>query len=363
MIPVLSSKRNRPVQRASVDVIRCGAGNEIYCLEMSAVASVQPASDLHTMRRARPKDPVGQIEYLGRDVPVFDLLDLLNVAHKPADAGSFVVLVEHPIQRYAFRVQSVSRAIRLAQENVLPLPKPLAHVGGWFRGIADFTRERQKPKEVLGSSVLPGVSEPKQAPVNYRRSKHQMQLLLNPKTLLPGHEAKPDPAIPHDLLLKRYASVAALGRVGNAQQIVVFPAGVLGEHQLLIGLSISQVVEISEPLTVVPIPSAKPVLKGFVHWRNCPVPILNLQASLGHQEDTGPITHLLILRDHVGGGLVALPVSGRVQSLRLPLDHRPCVLPDQRLEPYVLGAFELEERLLILPRLDALSGLASNSVR
>jgi hypothetical protein len=96
----------------------------------------------------------------------------------------------------------------------------------------------------------------------------------------------------------------------------------------------------------------KPLLKGFVHWRNCPVPILNLQASLGHQEDAGPITHLLILREHHAGGLVALPVAGRVQSLRLPLDHRPS---------YVLAAFELEERLLLLPRLDALSGMASHS--
>jgi chemotaxis signal transduction protein len=324
---------------------------------MSAVASVQPAGDLRLSNRVRPNDPVGQIAYLGREIPVFDLVDLLKSSQKPAQTGSFVVLIEHPIQRYALRVQSVSRVIQLAEDNVLPLPKPLEHVGGRFRGIADFTRERQKPQEAFVSAKLPGVSEPKQAPINYRRSKHQMQLLLNPKTLLPGHEAKSDPAIPFERLLKRYASVAALGRTGSGRQIVVFPAGVLGDRQLLIGLSISQVVEISEPLTVVPIPGATPLLKGFVHWRNCPVPILNLQAALSHQEETGPITHLLIVRDHRGGSLIALPVAGRIQSLRLPLDHHPFTLPNKRLHPYVLGAFELEERLLILPRLDALSGL------
>jgi chemotaxis signal transduction protein len=234
-------------------------------------------------------------------------------------------------------------------------------VGGWFRGIADFTRERQKVKETFGNSALPGVSEPKEAPIHYRRSKHQMQLLLSPKTLLPGHEAKPDPAIGFEVLLKRYAQVAGSGRTGNARQIVVFPAGVLGDRQLLVGLSISQVVEISEPLTVVPVPGTKRLIQGFAHWRNCPVPILNLQAALGHQEEAGPITHLLILREHHGSGLVALPVAGRVQSLRLPLDHRPCALPNRKIQPYVLGAFELEERLLLLPRLDALSGMASKS--
>ncbi len=337
MIPVLSSKRTRSIHRASVDVIRCTAADEVYCLEMSAVASVQPAGDLRTLRRVRLNDPVGQIEYLGRDLPVFNLLDLLKAPHKSQEAGSFVVLVEHPIQRYALRVQSVSRVIRLAEENVLPLPRPLEHAGGWFRGIADFTRERQKPLEAFASPSLPGITVPKQAPANYRRSKHQMQLLLNPKTLLPGHEAKPDPPIPFERLLNRYAAVAAPGRAGSARQIVVFPAGVLGERQLLIGLSISQIVEISEPLTVVPIPGATPLLKGLVHWRNCPVPILNLQASLGHQEEAGPITHFLILRDHRGGSLIALPVAGRVQSLRLPLEHRPCALPEKRLIPYVLA--------------------------
>jgi chemotaxis signal transduction protein len=223
----------------------------------------------------------------------------------------------------------------------------------------DFTRERQKAKETFGNSTLPGVSEPKQAPVNYRRSKHQMQLLLSPKTLLPAHEAKPDPAIPFEMLFKRYAQVAGMGRIGNARQILVFPAGVFRDRQLLIGLSISQVVEISEPLTVVPVPGAKPLLKGIAHWRNCPVPVLNLQAALGHREDAGPVTHLLILREHHAGGLVALPVAGRVQSLRLPLDHRSCALPNKKMQTYVLGAFELEERLLLLPRLDALSGLAT----
>ena len=112
----------------------------------------------------------------------------------------------------------------------------------------------------------------------------------------------------------------------------------------MIGLSISQIVEISEPLTVVPIPGATPLLKGFVHWRTCPVPILNLQASLGHQEEAGPVTHFVIARDHRGGSLIAFPVAGRVQSLRLPLEHRPCSLPENRLSPYVLGAFELEEQ-------------------
>ena len=54
---------------------------------------------------------------------------------------------------------------------------------------------------------------------------------------------------------------------------------------------------------------------------------------------------------------------GRIHSLRLPTDHRPCPLPQKNWRPYLLGCFEVEERLLILPRLDTLSGLAPEPER
>jgi chemotaxis signal transduction protein len=357
MSAVLSSKRTQSVERASVDIIRCGASADVYCLEMAAVANVKPAGDLRAYRGVEPNDPVGFIEHRGREAPVFDLPDLLGLPHQPTQEGHYVVLIDHPIQRYGLRVESVSRVIRVARESVLPLPKPLEHVGRCFRGIVDFTRDQKVSLQTISSRHLPGISEPKQAPTIYRRSKHQMQLLLSPYTLLPGHEAKPGPAIPAEFLFQRHASVVALSRTENARQLVLFPAGVIADRQLLIGLSISQVVEVSEPLTMVSIPGASPRILGFVHWRKCPVPVINLQASLHCEADRGAATHLLIVRDHHSDGLIALPVTGRVQSLRLPIEHRPCPLPDESWGRYVLGAFELEERLLILPRLEALSGL------
>ena len=106
-----------------------------------------------------------------------------------------------------------------------------------------------------------------------------------------------------------------------------------------------------------------PAILGFVHWRNCPVPMIDLQASLQCQMPDEPESHLLILRMPRNAGLVAVPVTGRLQSLRLPIDHRPCPLPEKSWRPFVLGCFELEERLLILPRLDAISGLAAEPSR
>ena len=185
-----------------------------------------------------------------------------------------------------------------------------------------------------------------------------MHLLLNPNTLWPAAEAGPAPGIPPERLLRRHAFVAPPANQGVLQQMVTFPAGVINHWQLLVGLSISQVVEISEPLPLVSVPGTLPAIPGFVHWRNCPVPVIDLQASLQYEIPQEAVSHLLIVRDPRHVGLIALPVMGRIQSLRLPTDHRPYPLPQKSWRPYLLGCFEVEERLLILPRLDTLSGLA-----
>jgi chemotaxis signal transduction protein len=360
MSSLLSSKRNPVAPETSVDVIRCGTAVDVYCLEMSGVANVKPAGDLSSKRGSEPNEPLGFMEHRGQKAPVFDLPNLLGLSRQAGQTGHYVVLIDHPRQTYGIRVASVSRVIRLAQENVLPLPKPLEHVGGWFRGIVDFTREDKNLAELEKAHYLPGISEPKQA-ISYQRSRHQMQFLLNPATLWPGHPGNHKPAIPGERLQIRYRQATVLGHQRSLRQILIFPAGEIAGRQLMLGLSLSQIVEISEPLTMIPIPHANPAIQGFVQWRSCPVPVINPEASLGCAEATGQMTHLLIVHDPHCGGLIGFPVAGRVQSLRLPIEHRPCAVPDKSWEPYVLGAFELEERLLILPRLDALSGLAAHS--
>ncbi len=363
MNAVVLSKRRETVKQANVDVIRCGLGEDVYCLEMSAVAGVKPSRDLRPAGADVPAGAAGCVPHRGQNVPVFDLADLLKLPPGSPDTWHYTVLIDHPRQIYGLLVESVSRVIRLTEDNLLPLPKPLEHTGGCFRGIVDFTRDRHVPREEDASRHLPGVSVPARVSNNRRRAHHQMHLLLNPSTLWAGGEVMPAPSISPERLLCRYAQVAPAANQGGIQQMVTFPAGVIDDWQLLIGLSISQIVEISEPLPLVSVPGSLPAILGFVHWRNCPVPMIDLQASLDSEIADEPDSHLLILRAPRNAGLVALPVTGRLQSLRLPTNHRPCPLPKKSWRPYVLGCFELEERLLILPRLDATSGLAPEPSR
>ncbi len=341
-----------------MDVIRCSSGDDIYCLEMSAVAGVKPSRDLVPAPANAPAGSVGSISHRGRNVPVFDLADLLSLPQDSAESRHYTILIDHPQTMYGLLVESVSRVIRISEDNLLPLPKALEHAGGHFRGIVDFTRERKVSKEAFVSRHMPGVSEPAELPQNRRRAAHQMHLLLNPNSLWPEAQQANVPGVPLDRLRRRHALAAPPANQRANQQMVTFPAGVINDWQLLVGLSISQVVEISEPLPLVPVPGTHEAILGFVHWRNCPVPVIDMQASLHFDIPQDAVNHLLIVRDPRHLGLAALPAMGRIQSLRLPAEHRPCPLPRKSWGPYILGCFEVEERLLILPRFDALSGLA-----
>lgn len=361
MSSLLSPTALKTAPPGSIEVIRCSVGAEIFCLEMSTVVSVMPAGDLRLTHSEEPNSPVGVLAYRQQEIPVFDLSNVLNTPPESQRTSQYVVLVHHPVQNYGLRVDSVSRVIRLSERNVFPLPKLMEHTGRWFRGIVDFTRERKISTEAFTTKHLPGISEPRQAPSNRRRNPHQMQLLLNPNTLLSENDPQPDSPLPFEHLLSRYASVDAMVQVGSGRQLVVFSAGVKADRQILIGLSISQVAAITEPLTLVSVPCANRDILGFSQWRSCPVPVVDFQASLKIGENSEPISHWLLARDHQNRGLIGLPVAGRIQSLRLPIAHRPCSLPDAHWKPFVLGAFEFEERTLIIPRLEAICGAAANS--
>ncbi|MCA9067504.1 MAG: chemotaxis protein CheW, partial [Planctomycetaceae bacterium] len=97
----------------SVEVIRCGVGDEIYCLEMSVVASVMPARDLRSIDSDSPHSPVGVLAYRQNDIPVFDLSALLGRSSAPQRDSQYVVLIKHPSKAFGLRVDSVSRVIRL----------------------------------------------------------------------------------------------------------------------------------------------------------------------------------------------------------------------------------------------------------
>ncbi len=347
MSVVLSAARSLIVSPSSREIIRCAVGEDVYCLEMSAVAGVKPSGDL------LHRNGENFFPHQGQHVPVFDLANVFDQPSNP-NGGDYTILVDHPGEMYGLRVDSVSRVIRLPERAVLPLPKILEHLGSRFRGVVDFTRNRQVFEEAYSECHLPGISEPKQTPSNRRRSAHQMQLLLNPNQLLPGFPSPSATEIAAEFLEMRYAAAIPQGQQGTHRQMVVFPLGEVSNRQLMMGLSISQIAEITEPLYMVSIPGSSAKIAGFVQWRECPVPVINLNAALDYEAPTDSMSHLIIVKDQRTGGLLALPVSGRVQSLRLPIKHRPIPLPDPSWAPFVLGSFEMEERLLILPRLEAL---------
>ena len=113
------SKRRKTVKQANVDVIRCGLGDDVYCLEMSAVAGVTPSRDLLP---AAGDAPAGSA---GCGVPSRTKragVRSRRIAELPPDSPDkrhYTVLIDHPRRMYGLRVESVSRVIRADRRQPL----------------------------------------------------------------------------------------------------------------------------------------------------------------------------------------------------------------------------------------------------
>jgi chemotaxis signal transduction protein len=129
-----------------------------------------------------------------------------------------------------------------------------------------------------------------------------------------------------------------------------------GPRPLLFGLSLTQLLEVTEPPPLTVIPGAPEFVRGVVAWRDQPVPVLDLAQRLGlpavHPED-GERRRLLVAHEP-GHTPIAFLVRSAVRILRLPLPHQTCAGP-LPIHPALLRAsVELEHETVVVPHLDAI---------
>ena len=136
--------------------------------------------------------------------------------------------------------------------------------------------------------------------------------------------------------------------------IVLFPLANtrVDGHELLCGLSVAQVVEILEPLPIIPVPFAPSHVAGFVMWREQPLPVLQLSLSLG-VVDAVTTSRMMIVRQ--GREFLALLTSQAMKARRLPLPHQPCPTPTGLDSAAILGTFQSDSEVLVVPNLSRLT--------
>lgn len=132
-------------------------------------------------------------------------------------------------------------------------------------------------------------------------------------------------------------------------------------HSYRFALSRSQVLELTEPLPVTPLPGAPEHVAGLTLWRDRPVAVVALDRWLGvasrraSSETARTAQRFLVARAARNDEPVAFPVGGDVKLKTPPFEYRDggtvrMTVPAAR----VLGWFEHAERTLVVPNLDTL---------
>ena len=306
---------------AALRLIRCGLGDETYALDMARVRGIERAAGLRWDER--PGGVVGSLPGPGDEVPVVGLADRLGRAYVAGPGAQHVIVLGGAGGPWGLLVDRVSQVTSVAASGVVALP-PLV-----FNPEAPFFRGLVR----LDADWL---------------------LLLAPERLGPAPEsdgawqASPPPP-PPDL-------AALASRRHGAEQMILFPAAgpQRGQKRLSFGLSVAQVLEVSEPLPILPVPLAPGHVRGLIHWRGLALPVLDLAGRLGlPPTEADRKARLVIAYAGRDAGVAAFLVRSPVRVLPLPVPHQPCDRPLPLEQALTLAAFDLRGETVIIPDLAA----------
>ncbi len=297
-------------------ILPCRLAGRIFGLDLAAVRTIQGCERLQI-------NPVGESPtgwLLGDDeLAVYDLGAELGLAHRAV--GGRVVVMDFHGTRQGLLTDRVLQAVAIEPDDVEPLP-PL--VGSASRRLV--------------SGVAMSGEEP--------------MILLRTDGILDAE----DPPEPSGSQSEPRATRAEPGSATGDERLMVFTTsrGRTVERKYRFGLSLRQVVEITELGSLYPIPRAPGHIRGLVAWREQPLVVFDLDRRLGLSGPyLGREERLLVART-AGGHLLGLPTSPQIQIRSLPIpDHTPD--SESRFAAPVLAAYENEESRLIIPDLDQLS--------
>lgn len=307
-------------QVTSVQFLRCRVHDHVYCIEMSSVRGLRRVDAL--VPQTGEDGMVGWIPLQEQQTPVYRFSTILQRETAVSMHLSKILLFKGHVAPWALLVDHVEGVLEKTSADVYPLP----HVAR--NPAADF---------FLG--VV--------------KHENRMQLIVSPEGLQPQYAASMhralatavSPEAMYDLANIRASRISGLGKL--------FLFATSQERALTFGVSLSQVVQVSDPLPITPLPCAADYILGLVEWRGLPLAVLDLSKRMGNTPSMyGEHTRLLILRAVGGRSCIGVPIQPQVEIRTLPLEahvsHRP--VPLRR--TFIRGQFALEETTLVIPDID-----------
>lgn len=143
--------------------------------------------------------------------------------------------------------------------------------------------------------------------------------------------------------------------VTEGVQVVVFR---LGSEEY--GIDIDHVREIIRRTEVTPVPHATKSVRGVINLRGKIIAVVDMHVRFGLERGEESPTERIIVVE-VDGHLVGLEVDAATEVLQLPPDSiepPPEVLASEHMAEAVMGVGKIEERLIVLLRLEEVLPLA-----
>lgn len=313
-----------------LQMVCCSVGDETYGLDMSLVKGVQGAE---AMRQASEDQPLaGWLPTNRGDVPVVRLASKLgrrNADYNPEDQ---ILVVDSSRGPFGLVIDRIKNVVNLTGENLFALPSLVSGSGSLFQGVAS----------IEGEMVLYASAEklhPQAARADEDLSKASSFFGIADKRLT-------EAVLQAEQRMAADPDHKSKGRVLFFSTADFYSSG----RPLIFGLSLSQVLEITEPLSIVPVPGAPSYVLGLSNWRNNPVPVidLNIRLRMG-ASSRGEGTCFLIVRAPGISELVGFPIRPDARMQILPLANVPCDrdLPLDR--SLTRGIFDLTNATLVVP--------------
>ena len=344
-------------------------GREAYAIETSWVRSIQRVDALRgEVDAPRAVGQVGWLPMREGNIPVFSLAERLgraaagdagiegSQARRVRQAQQRIIVVNSPAARpgelsQAWLVDDVSQVNRVPYERLSAAPRMALSeaMEGLFAGVIRIDAGRGGTTEVVTPSPAGEA----------RGGEATLILLLAAEKLAPGAAASeriPSPvrrAAPESSAAQATDAAPDVPSTRRAGQLIIFASPNLdeGERRISFGLSISQVLEVLDPLPIIPLPGAPDFVIGLVNWRDQPTPVIDLAGWLGLGQKTVGQSAARLLMAGGGDAWIGCPISSGVRMARLPINYRPCEHSPVSDPARLLGAFELEDETLLIPDL------------
>lgn len=306
-------------------------GDETYSIEMSSVKTIERLDNFKP--NDSPEGPKGWVNYDGSDIPVYTLSERFGDNGVPYQQGERIFIMRSGGSYWALMVDKVIDMLQIRTSETMPMPviaqDPELNV---YKGVFILNNE-------IILSLDPDRLHPDAPPIEKEThfpTNPEEEVIKNPDAPKPhtGQESPPSDYIGRMLMFTTFEQASS-------------------EQKLVFGLSITQIVQIVESVSIRPVPATKPHVLGLTNWRRVPVPVVDLNSLFGYE----PLTEenrkrFLIIRSSSKKGFLCLATCADVRVIDLPIENKPFDGDTGLDRSLIRGVFKLDKDFLVIPDIE-----------